>query len=364
MRWTVHIGRFRDVPIRVHVTFLLLVVALHLWMVHTVGGRLALLQMGVLLLLFLCVVAHEVAHTVVALRIGVPITGIILYPFGGVARLGRRPSAAEELRIAAAGPSASLGIGLLLVPVAIPSLSAPGLDGIAAVAALLAWANLIVAGFNLLPAFPLDGGRMLRAALAGHIGWARATVWAASAGQVAAFVLLLLGAVVSPWLAVAGVVILPGANRELRLALAVRALEGRTVAELAGEHTLEADTGDTVASVADRARQTPAAAILVLESGVPTGHVPLARLWELARRADARRTPIGGYASGLGSPIPADLPLADALDAIGGDDADERDAAPVVDADSRVVGLVTRAALERTTSLVRHLARRFGGPEK
>ncbi len=106
------------------------------------------------------------------------------------------------------------------------------------------WANLILAGFNLLPAFPLDGGRILRGLLTMRMGWARATVWAASIGQIAAVVLILVGFVHDFWLVLAGLLVLPAANAELRYALAVRQFANRCVGEVARSEPGDARCGD------------------------------------------------------------------------------------------------------------------------
>ncbi len=143
------------------------------------------------LLFFASVLAHELGHAVVALREGVPVRGITLFVFGGVAQIGREPpTAGAEFRIAAAGPLVSLLLGL-------------GLSGLGLLAGNAAWGapavylgriNLVLVGFNLIPGFPLDGGRMLRAAL-----WAlgrdfhNATRIASLVGQSVAFLFILGG---------------------------------------------------------------------------------------------------------------------------------------------------------------------------
>jgi Zn-dependent protease len=143
--------------------------------------------------------AHELAHSLVARRSGVPVTSITLWALGGVSELGREPPTARaDLRIAAAGPAASLGAGLVCggLAAAVRGGGGPGL----AVAALawLAAMNVLLAAFNLLPGTPLDGGRILRAYLwRRHGDRLRAAQSAAAAGRVlgAAFIAIGIGEV-------------------------------------------------------------------------------------------------------------------------------------------------------------------------
>jgi Zn-dependent protease/CBS domain-containing protein len=182
--------------IRLHVTFLLFL----LWIGiahYTEGGPEAALE-GVLFiaLLFLCVLLHEFGHILAARRYGVQTPDIVLLPIGGVARLERIPEEpAQELVVALAGPAVNLVIAALLflalggLPDDSFELQNPGVG----LLARLASANLFLVLFNLLPAFPMDGGRVLRAFLAHRLGYARGTQVAASIGQGLAFAFGLLG---------------------------------------------------------------------------------------------------------------------------------------------------------------------------
>lgn len=142
--------------------------------------------------------AHELAHALVARRHGVPVEGITLWVLGGVSRLGAdTPDANAELRIAAVGPATSLGLGAtgLVVTGALGALGAP--DLLVAALGWLAGINLLLGVFNLAPAFPLDGGRILRALLWRHHGdRLRATGAAATAGRVFGYLLVGVGVLV------------------------------------------------------------------------------------------------------------------------------------------------------------------------
>jgi Zn-dependent protease/CBS domain-containing protein len=183
MSWSVPIIRIAGIQLRVHVTFLLLI------------GWLALGSAGAaifLLLLFLCVVLHEFGHAFAAKAFGINTPDITLLPIGGVARLERMPEEPiQELIIAAAGPAVNVIIaGCLFLTGG--KFVYPPTPGIALHDVVLT-INVVLLLFNLLPAFPMDGGRVLRALLATRLSYARATQIAASIGQGCAFIFGLLG---------------------------------------------------------------------------------------------------------------------------------------------------------------------------
>ena len=166
-------------PIDVNPSFLLLLAFVFI----AFGGLAGVMIVG---LSFASVLVHELGHAVVARRFGVRVSGIELGFFGGAAKLEGMPRApARELAIAAAGPAVSL------------VLAAVGL-GFGAVThvplvVLIGWINLVIAGFNLIPALPMDGGRMLRALLAMKLGHVRATEAAVRVARIATIGFALLG---------------------------------------------------------------------------------------------------------------------------------------------------------------------------
>lgn len=204
MASTITIGRVRGIPIGVHyswfVAFLLFSFMLeqyfhqgyHSWS----GEERWALALTTSLMLFASVVFHELAHSIVAVMRGMPVSGITLFIFGGVSHLdreARRPS--TELMVAVAGPASSVLLGLALLGIA-AVLEAPS-GRASAVAWVLGFANIFLLGlFNLAPAFPMDGGRVLRAAV-----WQvtrnhrRATVLATLGGQAVGLGMMGLGAV-------------------------------------------------------------------------------------------------------------------------------------------------------------------------
>jgi Zn-dependent protease/predicted transcriptional regulator len=188
---------------------------------------------------FACLVAHEVAHSLVARAHGMSVEGITLWMFGGVSRLGAEPpDASTELRMALAGPLASAALGVIFLATAIALAVAGVPDVVVAVASWLGTVNLLLAVFNLLPAFPLDGGRVLRAAL-----WRRtddlrrattvATRWGVAVGHglvMVGVVLALSGLGISGlWLALIGWIVLNAARAEQAGAELRRGLAGVTV---------------------------------------------------------------------------------------------------------------------------------------
>lgn len=193
MTWSFSIGRLFGSQLRVHVTFFLLLAWIGFAAWSEQGWPGAVQNVAFVLALFACVVAHEFGHALMARRYGILTPDITLLPIGGLARLERMPDKpAQEIAVALAGPAVNVVIWLLLVAV----FRAP-VDGAALAGDLtgqgflgqLALVNLFLAVFNLIPAFPMDGGRVFRAALCLWMDRVDATRIAAVAGQVVAFVL-------------------------------------------------------------------------------------------------------------------------------------------------------------------------------
>lgn len=190
------IGRIGGIPVDVHATFgiLLAFVALSGLVASGVSGlAVELVFTG---LLFGAVLAHELGHAFTARAFGVETAAITLLPFGGVAQLVGRPARPEhELLIALAGPAVNMAAATALVAVSGPEAYAGhGLLG------QLLWVNVGLALFNLIPAFPMDGGRVLRAWLSTRLGPREASYQAATVGQVAAVVMGVVGLFGSPML--------------------------------------------------------------------------------------------------------------------------------------------------------------------
>jgi len=203
VKWSYRIGRIAGIGIYVHATFLILLA----WVAlggYQAGGTAAAALRGVIsiLALFGIVVLHELGHALTARRFGIPTRDITLLPIGGVARLERMPrDPRQELLIAIAGPAVNVALAVLCYVLILATGDRPALTGGLVVGgsllATLLSANVTLALFNLIPAFPMDGGRVLRAVLAMRSGnYVQATAAAARVGKFFALVFGLVGLLV------------------------------------------------------------------------------------------------------------------------------------------------------------------------
>jgi Zn-dependent protease/CBS domain-containing protein len=235
MRWSITIGRFGGTEVKIHITFILFLawIAFSAW---TRGGAAAALDSTLfIVLLFACVVLHEFGHIAAARRYGISTPVVTLLPIGGVASLQRLPSdPAQELVVALAGPAVNLVIGFLLFAVA-GSLNPDDLTQIdnpnLSLLSRLAIANIFLAVFNLIPAFPMDGGRVLHALLAMRLGGPAATEIAARIGQGLAFGLGFLGLFGNPLLLFIAIFVYIAAAAEAQMSAGQQALKGVTIGE-------------------------------------------------------------------------------------------------------------------------------------
>jgi Zn-dependent protease/CBS domain-containing protein len=219
MSWSLTIGRFGGTAIRIHSTFFLFLI--WIWTVYYRQGGTTAAWQGVLFvsLLFLCVLLHEFGHILVARRFGVKAPDVTLWPFGGIANLDQIPEKpSQEFLIAIAGPLVNVAIFLLLLLYLGSTTPAAALmqvdESNVGLAAKLAGANLFLALFNLIPAFPMDGGRILRALLALKFSFARATEIAAAVGQGFAVLLGIFGLFGNPMLVIIAIFVFFAASGE------------------------------------------------------------------------------------------------------------------------------------------------------
>jgi Zn-dependent protease/CBS domain-containing protein len=228
MLWSINIGTIAGTAVRIHFTFILFLAWIFLASWYSGGPQAAWSGLAFMILLFACVLAHEFGHIFTARAFGVATPDVTLLPIGGVARLERIPEKpSEELLIALAGPAVNVVIAFALLLffgadlhtrnlAAMESTSISMVDRLAAV-------NLFLAVFNMIPAFPMDGGRVLRAVLAIRLGHVRATEIAASIGQVVAFGLGFLGLFGNPLLIFIAIFVYLAASSEAQL-VAMRAM--------------------------------------------------------------------------------------------------------------------------------------------
>ena len=220
MKWSWKLGRFAGIDVRVHATFLLLV-AWVAWIGYGNGGGAtgAVAEVIFILLVFLSVVLHEYGHALTARRFGVGTREITLLPIGGVAQLERMPrEPRQELLIALAGPAVTVALAVILwVVMAVlhmPANVSALVEENAPLLSRLMWVNVWLFLFNVLPAFPMDGGRVLRAALAMRMGYGRATGVAAEVGKGFALLFGIVGLFSSPFLVLIALFVWLGAAGE------------------------------------------------------------------------------------------------------------------------------------------------------
>lgn len=236
MKWSLKLGRFAGVDVFVHWTFLILLVWIFVGQLGA-GQDVAAALRGVsfVLALFGCVILHEFGHALAARRYGIRTRDITLLPIGGVARLERMPeNPRHELWVALAGPAVNIVIAAVLFAALAISGGSPQAFELSAApagsfAGRLMTLNLFLAVFNLLPAFPMDGGRVLRALLATRLGRLRATQIAANIGQGMAMLLGLFGLLFNPFLVFIAFFVYIGASAEAQMVELTTLIRGLAV---------------------------------------------------------------------------------------------------------------------------------------
>jgi Zn-dependent protease len=220
MKWQWKLGRFAGVDVYVHATFLLIIgwVGYSHWLMHRDWIE-VFKGIGFILALFGCVVLHEYGHALTARKFGIKTRDITLYPIGGVARLERMPDKPiEELWVALMGPAVNVVIAALLFAYLSLTNSLVPVNELTIASGSflerLLLVNIILVLFNLLPAFPMDGGRVLRALLAMRMEYVRATQIAANIGQGMAFLFGFIGLFSNPFLLFIAFFVWIGASQE------------------------------------------------------------------------------------------------------------------------------------------------------
>lgn len=192
--WSINLFRIRGIQLAMHVSFFVLLayVAFLSWSEHGLVG--VVWNVAALVAFFACVVLHELGHSFTAMHYGIGVRRILLLPIGGMAELEEMPrQPARELWITLAGPAVNFGIAAILWLVVGKPQGWPFGDfdyppTLLGIAHFLLSSNLLMGCFNLAPVFPMDGGRIFRAALATRLPYLRATFWAASVGKLLAVI--------------------------------------------------------------------------------------------------------------------------------------------------------------------------------
>lgn len=305
MKSSIKIGSVMGIPIKLHYTFLI-VIPLIAYSFATSPAPLgfnnvpdvwakAALGTAAALLLFVCVLVHEISHSYVAVKNGIKISDITLFLFGGVSEMEEVPrDPGVEMVMAFVGPATSIVLGIIF---AIIYFFVPGMKGdiyAGTMVALLAYMNFALGIFNILPAFPMDGGRVLRGFLAKRMAYLRATQIAVGIGKMFAYLLALLGLLTFPvgiWFIIIAIFIYIAAGEEESSTVQSITLEGIKVKDImTGDvHTLEANS--TVAQAVDTMFKLKHLGYPVVENGRMLGIVTLTDISRVPQEA-RDKTPV------------------------------------------------------------------------
>jgi Zn-dependent protease len=264
MKANLNLGRISGIKIRVHWTFFLLIA----WIIFEElkqGGnsKSVLYTVAFILAIFLCVVLHELGHALMAKRFGIKTEKITLLPIGGVASLEKLPETPKhELLVVFAGPLVNVVIAVFLYFI-VPVYDIMQLNFTEIFETLMRFTvqnflfflfivNVALVVFNMIPAFPLDGGRILRAVLAIRIGRARATEIAANIGIMIAVLFFLIGLLYNPFLIFIALFIFLGAFGENQMVQHLALLDGHTVEEAMLLHITTFKPKDTIDVVVNK----------------------------------------------------------------------------------------------------------------
>jgi len=275
--WSIPVGHLFGIEIRVHLTFLFLLVFLFSTEVATQDATASLRVLGLFSIVFGSVVLHELGHALVARGLGIPAKGIILLPIGGITILDEAHAIPDpvndwnrDIRIAAAGPLVNLfiaGLSALVLLAAVPgiSLTAKPLLHSSALLRSIVWANLYLGLFNLLPAYPMDGGRVLRAFFSRRVDLVRATHRAVRIGHVFSILMIMVGMLLSSraetrwdgyWLMMIGFFLFAGAQLEERSAVFQSVLQSVRLEEVMLTDFATLSPADTLEDAIEKAVHT------------------------------------------------------------------------------------------------------------
>lgn len=296
MRKTWEIGKVSGIKIQVHPTFFLLLLWVGVTAILSGGSKSAVFsEIAFILVLFLSVVLHELGHALAARSFGISTRDITLLPIGGVARLERMPEKPKhELIVAAAGPAVNVLIaGVLFVGLLFSGVFSQPLE----ISMLLDnfWlrllsVNLTLIFFNLIPAFPMDGGRVLRAILASRMDYTKATRTAADIGRGFAILLGIAGIFLNPWLILTAIFIWSGAGAEANAVEMKADLEGLKVRDAMISQFFQVEANQPIESVIELSMTTGQQNIPVVSNGHFLGIIRRKDLVETANRL-GRRAP-------------------------------------------------------------------------
>jgi stage IV sporulation protein FB len=343
MTWSLKLGSIAGTAVRIHITFLVFLGWIFAASYASGGAAAAWNGLAFMVLLFCCVLLHEFGHILTARAFGVTTPDVTLLPIGGVARLDHIPEQPrEEFLVAIAGPLVNVAIAVVLLLIAgaridptplaaVDDVKVPLIDKLAVV-------NLFLAAFNMIPAFPMDGGRVLRAALAARLGFTRATSIAATIGQGVAFLLGFLGLLFNPMLIFIAIFVYLAAASEAHMVSLRAATQGMPVTAAAITQFATLVPDDRIADAIDLMLHTSQGEFPVVDGQ--------GRLAGLISRADViRAVKNTGADSPIGAAMTTEVPsigrrrcLDEALRLLQDSPAP---AVAVLESDGRLHGLVT-----------------------
>ncbi len=263
MNTSIQIGRIMGIPIKLHITFLLILPVFAFYFsvnpapfgfndVTSTITRYAL-SLSAAISLFICVLLHELGHSAVAKKHGSNIQSITLFLFGGVSAMEEIPRDPKvEFKMALAGPAVSLLIGSILIIIyELFKTNDPAVVFYLRLIWLIGYINVILFAFNLLPAFPMDGGRVLRAWLAGRMSYIKATRTAAGIGKMFAIFMGIFGLFAGLWFILIAFFIYIGASEEEKSTEVTVVLEGVKIKDIMSKNVTSVTSGMSVEELVD-----------------------------------------------------------------------------------------------------------------
>ncbi len=349
MKWSYQVARIAGIDVKIHATFFLLL-AWFAFVYYTQGGLAeAVVGLAFIILLFLCVLLHEFGHALAARSYGIRTPDITLLPIGGVARLERMPDHPwQELVVALAGPAVNVVIAFALWVVVGRMVGWGDLEGVDTVQGnilmkLLA-VNVMLVIFNLLPAFPMDGGRVLRALLATRLPHHTATGIAATVGQVVAVLLGLAGLFGNPLLLFIAVFVFFGARGEAAVSRLKHAVEDTRVTEVMDPSTVNFSPDTTLVEAVRRAMPAAQRDFPLLDGSLRLLGLVSAESLAAAVGSRPAESSVAGLLRRDYEVITAEASLLEAWHIVR---SSSGRSFPVVTAGGQYLGLVTRESLER-----------------
>jgi Zn-dependent protease/CBS domain-containing protein len=343
MRWSLTIGRIGGTAVRVHLTFVLFLAWIGFSAWQHEGAVAARSSVVFIVLIFACVVLHEFGHIFAARQFGIETPEVTLLPIGGVASMQRMPKKpAQELAVAIAGPMVNVVIAVILL-VALGKIDPDHLarlnDTHVSLLARLAAANVFLVVFNMIPAFPMDGGRVLRALLAMKLGAPRATRIAASIGQGFAFVLGFLGLFGNPLLLFIAIFVYVAAAGEAQMTAFHESARGLGVIDAMETRFTPIPANARLSEAVDTLLATAQHEFAVVDAfGKPVGLLARENILSALKEHD-REAAIADFMRATIRTISPAMPLEEALDQLYRQGAS---ALCVTDRDGVLVGLLTR----------------------